>query len=111
MTGRDKMTDQDNLSNIPQAAAVPKKRRRLSVVWIIPILAAVVALGIAVQRILSEGPTISIVFKAAGGVEAGKTYLKYKDVNIGLVNTVKLSEDATRVVVTAKIDKSAEGLM
>jgi len=105
------MTDQDNLSSIPQAAAVPKKRRRLSVVWIIPILAAVVALGIAVQRILSEGPTITIVFKAAGGVEAGKTYLKYKDVNIGIVKTVKLSEDATRVVVTAKIDKSAEGLM
>jgi paraquat-inducible protein B len=105
------MTDQDNLENIPQATAVPKKRRRLSVVWIIPILAAVVALGIAVQRILSEGPTITIVFKAAEGVEAGKTYIKYKDVNIGLVKTVKLSEDFKKVVVTAKMDKSAEGMI
>jgi len=105
------MTDQTDLGNIPQATAVPKKRRRLSVVWIIPILAAVVALGIVVQRILSEGPTITIVFKAAEGVEAGKTTVKYKEVNIGLVKDVKLSDDFTRVVVKAKIDKSAAGLI
>ena len=105
------MTENTDLTNIPQATAEPKKRRRLSVVWIIPILAAVVALGIAVQRILSEGPTITIVFKSAEGIEAGKTNIKYKDVNIGLVKSVKLSEDFTKVVLTAKIDKSAEGLI
>ena len=105
------MADQDNLGNIPEATAVPKKSRRLSVVWIIPILAAVVALGIAVQKILSEGPTITIVFKAAEGVEAGKTTIKYKDVDIGLVKTVKLSDDFAKVVVTAKMDKSAEGMI
>ena len=80
-------------------------RARISVVWIIPILAAVVALGIAVQRILSEGPTITIVFKAAEGLEAGKTVVKYKDVNIGQVTAVQLSSDHTRVEVTAKMDK------
>jgi paraquat-inducible protein B len=105
------MTENTDLTNIPQATAEPKKRRRLSIVWIIPILAAVVALGIAVQRILSEGPTITIVFKTAEGIEAGKTNVKYKDVNIGLVKSVKLSEDFTKVVLTAKIDKSAEGLI
>jgi paraquat-inducible protein B len=81
------------------------------VVWIIPILAAVVAIGIAIQRILSEGPTITIVFKAAQGVEAGKTFVKYKDVNIGQVTAVQLSSDQSKVEVTAKIDKSAAGLM
>ena len=105
------MTDKIDLDNIPQATVVPKKRMRFSVVWIIPVVAALVALGIAVQRILSEGPTITIVFKAAEGVEAGKTFVKYKDVNIGQVKTVKLSSDYTKVVVTAKIDKSAEGLI
>ena len=101
-------TDRDNL---PQATVVPKKRTRISVVWIIPILAAVVAIGIAIQRILSEGPTITIVFKAAQGVEAGKTFIKYKDVNIGQVTAVQLSDDFSKVEVTAKIDKSAAGLM
>ena len=105
------MTEEKDLTSVPQAASVPKKRRKLSVVWIIPILAAVVAVGIAVERFLSQGPTITIVFKSAEGIEAGKTFVKYKDVNIGQVKSVKLSEDFQKVVVTVKIDKSAEGLM
>src|SRR4030095_3584584 len=50
-------------------------------------------------------------FKVAEGLEAGKTFVKYKDVNIGQVTAVKLSSDYTKVEVTAKIDKSAAGLM
>ena len=101
-------TDRDNL---PQAVVVPKKRTRISVVWIIPILAAVVGIGIAIQQILSEGPTITIVFRAAQGIEAGKTFIKYKDVNIGQVTAVQLDDDFAKVQVTAKIAKSAAGLM
>jgi len=82
------MAEQIDLENIPQAAVVPKKKMRFSVVWIIPVVAALVAIGIAVQRILSEGPTITIVFKAAEGVEAGKTFVKYNEVNIGQVKSV-----------------------
>ncbi len=80
-------------TDLPQATVVRRSRTRISVVWIIPILAAAVALGIAVQRILSEGPTITIVFKAAEGLEAGKTLVKYKDVSIGQVTAVRLSPD------------------
>ncbi len=105
------MTDPADLNNLPRSTTVPKRRMRLSVVWIIPILAALVGVGIAVQKILHEGPTISIVFKTAEGIEAGKTFVRYKDVKIGLVQSVKLSKDFTKVVVTAKIDKSAEGLI
>ena len=97
--------------NLPQAMVVPKSGKRISVVWIIPILAALVAIGIAIQRVLSEGPTITIVFTVAEGLEAGKTFVKYKDVNIGQVTAVRLSPDYSKVEVTAKIDKSAAGLM
>ena len=97
--------------DLPRATVVPRRRQRISVIWIIPILAAVVAIGIAIQRILSEGPTITIVFKSAEGVEAGKTFIKYKDVNIGQVTRVQLSPDYSKVELTAKIDKSAAGLM
>ena len=69
------------------------------------------AIGIAVNRILNEGPTVTIVFKAAEGVEAGKTFIKYKDVKIGQVTAVELSQEYSKVMVTAKIDKHAEGLM
>lgn len=105
------MTDPADLNNIPRSTTVPKRRMRLSVVWIIPILAALIGVGIAVQKILHEGPTVTIVFKTAEGIEAGKTFVRYKDVKIGLVQSVKLSKDFTKVVVTAKIDKSAEGLI
>jgi paraquat-inducible protein B len=106
------MTERSTSDDVlPQATVVRKKRTRISVVWIIPILAAVVAVGIAVQRVLSEGPLISIVFKNAQGIEAGKTVVKYKDVNIGQVAAVQLSDDYSSVTVTAKIAKSAAGLM
>src|SRR5215471_4022033 len=103
----------DNIARdtLPQATVAPKKRARVSAIWIIPLFAAVVAIGIAIHSILSEGPTITIVFKAAEGVEAGKTFVKYKDVNIGQVTTVELADDYTKVKVTAKIAKSAEGLI
>jgi paraquat-inducible protein B len=96
---------------LPQARVVPPKRSRISVIWIIPVLAAVVAIGIAVQRILSEGPTITIVFTAAEGIEAGKTFIKYKDVNIGQVSAIRLTNDYQKVEVTAKIEKHAADLM
>src|SRR5512136_544206 len=105
------MPEGPDRDNLPQATVVPRRRTRISVVWIIPVLAAVVAVGIAIQRIVSEGPTITIVFKAAAGIEAGKTFVKYKDVNIGQVTAVQLSPDYSKVEVTAKIAKSAAGLM
>jgi paraquat-inducible protein B len=105
------MVENTDRLDVPRATVVPRRRARISVVWLIPVLAAVVALGIAVQRILSEGPTITIVFKIAEGVEAGKTVVKYKDVNIGRVTAVRLSGDYAKVEVTAKIDKSATGLI
>jgi paraquat-inducible protein B len=105
------MAEPGDLDHLPQATVVPPKRGRISVIWIIPILAAVVAIGIAVQRLRSEGPTIEIVFSAAGGIEAGKTLVKYKDVNIGRVTKVELTNDFAKVRVTAKIAKHAAGLM
>jgi paraquat-inducible protein B len=97
------MAESTEHDHLPQATIVTKKHRRISVVWIIPILAAVVGIGIAIQQILSEGPTITIVFGAAPGIEAGKTFIKYKDVNIGQVTAVQLSEDFLKVELTAKI--------
>src|SRR5262245_24296958 len=105
------MAESNDRADIPQASVVPKRRQRISIVWLVPIIAALVAIGIAIQRVMSEGPTITIVFKVAEGMEAGKTFVKYKDVNIGQVTAVKLSSDYSKVEVTAKIDKSAAGLM
>src|SRR5262245_3930258 len=100
--------DRDDL---PQATVSRPRRTKISVVWIIPILAAVIGLGIAIQRIMTEGPTITIVFRSAEGIEAGKTLVKYKDVNIGHVSSVVLTDGYGKVEVTAKMAKTAAGLM
>ncbi len=98
-------------NELPMATVEPRRRNRVSVVWIIPILAALVAIGIAVQRIMNEGPTITIVFPAAAGMEAGKTQIRYKDVTIGTVQSVELVDNYSKVMVTAKVSKDAAGLM
>jgi len=105
------MSENNDISNIPQATTVPHKRARFSVIWIIPVIVALVGIGIAVQRFMNEGPTITITFKVAEGIEVGKTFVKYKDVNIGQVTKVSLSEDYSHVVVTAKIAKNSEKLL
>src|SRR5664279_2171665 len=105
------MASEPDFDELPEATAIPAQRARFSAIWIIPLLAVLVAIGIAAQRLLSEGPTITIIFKSADGIEAGKTFVKYKEVNIGQVTTVRLTEDAGRVEVTAKMTKSAATLM
>ena len=105
------MAEPQKGDQVPQATVVPPKRSRVSVIWIIPILAALVAIGIAVQQILSKGPTVIIVFTAAEGIEAGKTFIKYKDVNIGQVKAIRLTNDYQKVEVTAQIEKHAADLM
>ncbi|MFO1302346.1 MAG: MlaD family protein [Burkholderiales bacterium] len=97
--------------DLPEAVAVPPRRARFSAIWIVPILAILVAIGVAWERIASEGPTITITFKSADGIEAGKTFVKYKEVNIGQVTAVRLTEDGKGVEVTARIAKSAGPLM
>lgn len=105
------MIDDADLSNLPEATAVVKKRRGISLVWVIPIVAALVGLGIVIQRYLDEGPTIGIAFRTAEGIEPGKTFIKYKDVVIGKVTKVALSRDYARILVKAKMEKHAEGLL
>jgi paraquat-inducible protein B len=105
------MTEHADFTNVPEATHVPKKRSRVPVVWIVPIVAALVGIGIVVQRYLSEGPTILITFPSAEGIEPGKTFIKYKEVDIGKVTEVNLTDNFSKILVTAKIEKHAEGLL
>ena len=63
---------------------------------------------LAVKSILDKGPTVTITFLTAEGLEKGKTKLRYKDVEIGLVTDVALVSDASRVLVTAELVKDAK---
>ncbi len=93
---------------VPGSRAVPRKRTRLSLIWIVPIVAAAAGVWVAVTRILNEGPTITIEFATADGLEAGKTKIDYNGVVIGTLTTIRLSDDHQRVITTAQMAPKTE---
>ena len=87
---------------------VVQKKGGFSIVWIIPIVAALVGGWLAYKTISEKGPTITITFENGAGLEAGKTKIKYKSVEIGTVKSVDLNPDLSGVVVTAELSKPSE---
>lgn len=97
--------------DFPQALAEPARRRPPQLVWIVPAVAALIGGWLAAKAVLERGPTITITFKSAEGLEAGKTKLKFKDVDIGVVSAIALSPDRKAVIATAELSRQAEPLL
>lgn len=76
---------------------------RISVIWLVPVLALVVSLGVAWQSYSARGPLIEITFETASGISAGKTEVKYRDVTIGMVEDVSFTPDLSRVQVAVRV--------
>ncbi len=87
------------------------QNRRISPVWVVPILAVVLGAWMVFYTWQNEGPTIEIHFDTAAGIEAGKTKIRARSVEIGLVEHVELSEDFEHVIVTAKMERFAMPLL
>jgi paraquat-inducible protein B len=88
------------------AEAVVDRRRRPSIVWLIPVVAAVVGAFVAWRTYSDLGPEIRISFESAEGLEAGKTQIRYKDVDVGVVEEIRLRKDLSGVVCRARMVKS-----
>ncbi len=96
------MPDNDKpFTQAPEAKIVPKKRTRLSFVWVIPIVAAAAGVWIAVTKILEKGPEITIVFSSGEGLEANKTKIEYDGLEIGRLTSLKFAADRKHVIATA----------
>ncbi|MFA7291038.1 MAG: MlaD family protein [Rhodocyclaceae bacterium] len=94
----------------PSAVAVPKKRG-LSLIWLVPIIAILAGGALAVRTVLEKGPEIEIAFKTAEGLEPGKTKVKFKNVDIGVVDSVTLAEDLETIKVGIRMSKSVSPLL
>ncbi len=77
-----------------------------SFVWIIPILALVIALGVAWQSYNARGPLIEVEFEKGAGIAAGATELKYRDITVGRVEEVGFTEGLDRVLARIRVDKA-----
>jgi paraquat-inducible protein B len=102
----DDLESAQSAPELPQAAVGGK--RRFSLVWLIPIVAAIAGAWLVYTTFAERGPTITITFQFASGLEPGKTPIKYRDVQLGLVESVTLSDDLQHVLVTARMEKTAE---
>jgi paraquat-inducible protein B len=103
--------DEPGPADYPEAVAKPRSRWRVQLVWLVPLVAVLIGGWLAVQSILEKGPTITISFATGEGLEAGKTKIKFKNVDIGVVNSVVLSPDHKRVVASADLAKDAASML
>ena len=97
--------------DFPEAVAAPRSRWRVQLVWLVPLVAVLIGGWLAVQSILEKGPTITISFVTGEGLEAGKTKIKFKNVDIGVIKKVVLSPDHKRVIASAELVKDASSML
>ncbi|MCX4191248.1 intermembrane transport protein PqiB [Methylophaga sp. OBS1] len=102
-------TDQPHNSDLHKATTV--RASRLSPIWIIPVVAALIGAWLVVDNYLHTGPLITLTISNAEGIEAGKTRIKTRNVDIGQVEEVKLSDDLSQALVMARINHDAEEVL
>ncbi|MDY7548785.1 MlaD family protein [Glaciimonas sp. Gout2] len=105
------MTEEKENPSLPDLPTPRMKRQRNwlpSLVWLIPIVAALVGLTLVAKIIVERGPVITVTFITAEGLEAGKTKVKYKDVDIGTVEKITLSKDHSHIIATIQLLKEAK---
>ena len=84
-----------------------RERNLPSLIWLIPVLTAILGGWLIVHTFSDRGPLVTITFRTADGIEIEKTRIKYKSLNIGVVEGVSFSPDFSKVEVRARLNKDA----
>jgi paraquat-inducible protein B len=95
---------------LPQPRVEQPRRWTISVIWIVPIVAALTAIVLGVRSYLGSGPTITISFKTGEGIVAGNTEVRYKEVPIGKVKRIELTDDHSSVRVRVELVRDASAV-
>jgi paraquat-inducible protein B len=99
------------MSDLPPATppeAVVQRRRGFSAIWLLPIIAAAIGAYLAFNTLSQRGPLITITFKTADGLTAGQTKVKHKAVDLGTVESIRLSPDLNNVIVRVRMQAEAD---
>lgn len=102
---------QDTNGSGPAQAILLNPRKGVSIVWIVPLVAFLIGGWLVYKAITEKGTIITITFQNAEGLEAGKTKVKFKDVEVGRVEEIHLSQDLSHIMVTALLKKDANGYL
>lgn len=85
-----------------------KQKSGPSIIWLIPLVTAIVGGWLALQTLIDQAPTATITFNTAEGIQAGKTSVKYKNVEIGLVDEIRFAEDFDHVELSVTFNEGME---
>jgi len=91
--------------------AIAETLPRLSPVWLIPLAALLIGLWPAFDHLSGQGPTITLKMDDAEGIEAGKTAIKTRRVQVGTLESVSLSEDLRHTLVTARMQDGSDRML
>ncbi len=95
----------------PPRPIATRRRARFSVIWIIPVIALVVAIFLGYRTISSRGNLITISFQSADGLTAGQTQVKHKNVALGTVENIRLTHDLREVLVNVRMTRAADRVL
>lgn len=101
------MSDNALPPSAPARPHVKARKARISLVWLVPIVAGIIGLSMVIHDFLNVGPKVVVSFLTAEGLEAKKTQVKYKNVVIGTVTDIALSDDRTHILATIELNQSA----
>ncbi|MCC2616085.1 intermembrane transport protein PqiB [Aestuariibacter halophilus] len=101
------MTDQQT----SPSPAIVQNSQSVSWAWLVPMVALLIGAWMVYYQWSKTGPTITIEFPRATGIEVEKTKIKTRDVDIGVVKKIELKPDLTGVIVSAQIAANAEHLL
>ena len=88
--------------------AAKVRRSRMSLIWLIPLVAAVIAAWLGWRTVSQQGSLVTLTFRSADGLTAGQTRVRHKAVELGQVETIRLSDDMSHVIVTVRMRREAE---
>src|SRR5580704_18935610 len=100
-----------NFEDLPAAVPARSVWGRLPLVWILPAVVVLAGGFVVIREKLAQGTSIEIRFENAEGLEANKTKVRYKDVEIGEVAAIRVGDDRKEVVVTAEIHRNASSYL
>lgn len=92
----------------PDAPQAHVRKARLSPIWIIPIVAIGLSAYLGYRTLAEKGPTVTIYFATAEGLEAGKTKVEFKAVQVGTVTDIDIRPEAPNIVVTCEFNPRAK---
>ncbi|MDM2788231.1 intermembrane transport protein PqiB [Citrobacter sp. Cpo113] len=88
-----------------------QKVKNWSPVWIFPIVTALIGAWVLFYHYSHQGPQVTLITTNAEGIEGGKTTIKSRSVDVGIVESATLTDDLTHVEIKARLNSGMEKLL